>query len=79
MWHSTLSPVCFIGQIFNFFFWSKPFRPEDMAKALNGAYGLFVITNFWEHFDYQLESAQAKAIVEAGKIAGVEHFVLVHA
>ena len=50
-------------------------EPEDMAKALKGAYGLFVITNFWEHFDYHRESAQAKAVVEAGIIAGVEHFV----
>lgn len=50
-------------------------QPKEMAKALEGVHGLFVITNFWEHFDYMREAAQAKAVVEAGEMAGVKHFV----
>ena len=26
---------------------------ESMAKALEGVHGLFVVTNFWEHFDHE--------------------------
>lgn len=51
-------------------------QPETLKAAFAGAYGVFVVTNFWdkggEHVD---EIAQGKAAVQAAKDAGVEHFV----
>lgn len=48
---------------------------EEMAKALDGVYGLFVVTNYWEHFDQERESKQAQAVIHAGDMAGVKHYV----
>lgn len=45
------------------------------AAALEGVYGLFVVTNYWEHFSMQKEVDQAKAISEAAQKAGVEHII----
>ena len=49
--------------------------PIEMSKALENVYGLFVVTNYWEHFDQERESKQAKAVIRAGEIAGVKHYV----
>lgn len=49
--------------------------PEEMAKSLDGVYGLFVVTNYWEHFDHERESKQAQAVIQAGEMAGVKHYV----
>jgi uncharacterized protein YbjT (DUF2867 family) len=48
-------------------------RPETLASALNGAHGLFLVTNFQEHGADELK--QATAAVRAAKDAGVKHFV----
>jgi uncharacterized protein YbjT (DUF2867 family) len=50
-------------------------KPETLAAALDGAYGAFVVTNFWEHFSAEREGAQASAIARATKAAGVQHVV----
>jgi uncharacterized protein YbjT (DUF2867 family) len=47
-------------------------RPETLMAAFKGAYGVFVVTNFWEEAD---EVEQATAAVHAAKNAGVKHFV----
>jgi uncharacterized protein YbjT (DUF2867 family) len=47
-------------------------RPETLRAAFDGAYGVFLVTNFWEQSD---ELKQATAAVRAAKDAGVEHFV----
>jgi uncharacterized protein YbjT (DUF2867 family) len=49
-------------------------RPETLSGALDGAYGVFVVTNFWEPGGID-EVAQAQAVIEAAKKAGVQHFV----
>jgi uncharacterized protein YbjT (DUF2867 family) len=49
-------------------------KPETLAPALEGAHGVFVVTNFWAGPDVD-ELAQGKAAVEAAKKAGVKHFV----
>ena len=49
-------------------------RPETLAPALEGAHGVFVVTNFWAGPDVD-ELAQGKAAVAAAKKAVVEHFV----
>jgi uncharacterized protein YbjT (DUF2867 family) len=48
-------------------------RPETLASAFNGAYGVFLVTNFQEHGADELK--QASAAVRAAKDAGVKHFV----
>src|SRR6266853_5515712 len=48
---------------------------ESLKKAFAGAYGVFAVTNFWEHFSGEKEGAQAKNIAEAAKAAGVKHVV----
>jgi uncharacterized protein YbjT (DUF2867 family) len=48
-------------------------RPETLKSAFAGAYGVFLVTNFWEAgLD---ESRQALAAVQAAKAAGVQHFI----
>jgi uncharacterized protein YbjT (DUF2867 family) len=48
-------------------------RPETLASPFNGAYGVFLVTNFQEHGTSELK--QATAAVRAAKDAGVKHFV----
>ena len=48
-------------------------RPETLASAFNGAYGVFLVTNFQEHGTS--ERKQATAAVRVAKDAGVTHFV----
>ena len=50
---------------------------DDRASidaALQGVYGVFGVTNFWEH--YAKEGEQGRTLVEAVAAANVEHFVL---
>jgi uncharacterized protein YbjT (DUF2867 family) len=48
---------------------------ESLKRAFNGAYGAFCVTFFWEHFSPEKESAQAKAMAQAAKQAGVQHVI----
>jgi uncharacterized protein YbjT (DUF2867 family) len=48
-------------------------RPETLKPAFEGAYGVFLVTNFQEHGADELK--QARAAVHAAKDAGVKHFV----
>jgi uncharacterized protein YbjT (DUF2867 family) len=48
-------------------------RPESLASAFHGAYGVFLVTNFQEHGADELK--QATAAVHAARDAGVKHFV----
>lgn len=48
---------------------------DSLAKAFAGAYGVFCLTNFWEHFSPEKEHAQAKAQAVAAKKAGVQHVI----
>ena len=48
-------------------------RPETLASAFKGAYGVFLVTNFQEHGTSEFK--QATAAVCAAKDAGVKHFV----
>jgi len=49
-------------------------RPDTLAEALRGAYGVFVVTNFWASGDVD-ELAQGRAAVDAAKEVGVKHFI----
>jgi len=48
---------------------------ESLKKAFAGAYGVYGVTNFWEHFSGEKEKQQAKNIAEAAKAAGVKHVI----
>lgn len=48
-------------------------RPETLKAALAGAYGVFLVTNFWEPGTDELK--QASAAVRAAREAGVKHFI----
>jgi uncharacterized protein YbjT (DUF2867 family) len=48
-------------------------RPETLEAAFNGAYGVFLVTNFREKDTDELK--QATAAVRAAKEAGVQHFI----
>jgi uncharacterized protein YbjT (DUF2867 family) len=47
---------------------------ESIRGALEGCYGVFGVTSFWEHFDK--EYAQGKNLVDAVAGSGIRHFVL---
>ena len=48
---------------------------ESLRKAFNGAYGVYAVTFFWDHFFFFLEMAQAQSIAKAAKDAGVKHII----
>ena len=48
---------------------------ETMKTAFDGADAAFCVTNYWEHFSPEREIAQARALAEAAKAAGVAHVV----
>ena len=48
---------------------------ESLKKAFAGAYGVYGVTNFWEHFSGEKEKTQAKNIADAAKTAGVKHVI----
>ena len=50
-------------------------NPESLKSAFAGAYGAFCVTFFWEHFSPAQEQAQAKAMAQAAKHAGVKHVI----
>ncbi|MDN3656901.1 NmrA/HSCARG family protein [Ferruginibacter paludis] len=47
---------------------------ESIRNAMKGCYGVFGVTNFWEHFEKEYE--QGKNLIDAVKEMNIEHFVL---
>ena len=47
----------------------------SLTAAFEGAYGAFCVTNFWEHFSPEKETAQGRNLANAAKAAGVQHVV----
>jgi uncharacterized protein YbjT (DUF2867 family) len=47
----------------------------SLTKAFNGAYGAYCVTNFWEHFSGEKETAQGHALALAAREAGVKHAI----
>jgi len=48
---------------------------ESVEKAFSGAYGVFCVTFFWEHFSPEKELAHAGTMAQAAKDAGVQHVI----
>ncbi len=47
----------------------------SLEPAFAGAFGVFCVTNFWEHFSAEREYAQAAALARATRKAGAQHVV----
>jgi uncharacterized protein YbjT (DUF2867 family) len=47
----------------------------SVQRALEGAYGAFFITNFWEHFSPEKELAQAHIMATAAAQTGIRHAI----
>jgi uncharacterized protein YbjT (DUF2867 family) len=48
---------------------------ESLKRAFKGAYGAYCVTFFWEHFSPEKEKANARAMAEAAKFAGIQHAI----
>ena len=48
--------------------------PSSLLKASEGTYGIFSVQNYWEH-GFDAEVGQGKALADAARKAGVQHFV----
>jgi uncharacterized protein YbjT (DUF2867 family) len=48
---------------------------ESLKRAFAGAHGAFCVTFFWAHFSPEKELAEAHAMAQASKHAGVEHVI----
>jgi len=49
--------------------------PPSINKAFEGAYGAFCVTFFWAHFSPEKEMAEAAAMAQAAKHAGLKHVI----
>ena len=47
----------------------------SVEKALEGAYGAYFVTFFWDHFSAEKETEQAKTFANAAKKAGIKHAI----
>ena len=48
---------------------------DSLEKAFEGAHGAFCVTFYWAHFSPVREMANAKAMAEAAKAAGLQHVI----
>lgn len=49
--------------------------PLTLFEALQGSFGLFAVTNFWDRDTRMSEFKQGKNLVRAAKDAGIQHFI----
>jgi uncharacterized protein YbjT (DUF2867 family) len=49
--------------------------PGSLKKAFEGAYGAYCVTFYWAHLSPEKELAEAKAMAEAAKQAGLKHVI----
>lgn len=47
---------------------------DSLKRAMQGCYGVFGVTNFWEHFDKEVE--HGKNLIDAVKESNIKHLVL---
>lgn len=50
-------------------------HPKKVLAAMQGAYGAFCVTFFWEHFSPEQEAAEASCMADAAEEAGVKHVI----
>src|SRR5678815_1515798 len=47
----------------------------SLKQALDGAYGAYCVTFYWEHYNPEREYAEARSLAEATKEAGLQHVI----
>ena len=47
----------------------------SLERAFESAYGVYCVTNFWEHFSPEKELSQARNLAEAASRAGASHVI----
>jgi uncharacterized protein YbjT (DUF2867 family) len=48
---------------------------QSLERAFTGAFGAYCVTFFWDHFSPEKELAQAAAMAQAAKRAGLKHVI----
>ncbi|EGO57252.1 hypothetical protein NEUTE1DRAFT_121747 [Neurospora tetrasperma FGSC 2508] len=48
---------------------------SSLRKAVDGAYAVFAVTNYWEKMNKDVEVQQGKNLVDVAAEAGVQHFI----
>ena len=48
---------------------------DSIQRAFEGAYGAYCVTFFWNHFSTEKELAEAAAMAQAAKRAGLQHVI----
>ena len=48
---------------------------ESVEKAIHGSYGVFLVTNYWEHFSKEKEIDQGKRVIDVCEALGVKHLI----
>jgi len=48
---------------------------SSLQRAFQGAYGAYCVTFFWDHFSPEKEKAEARAMADAAKHAGLKHVI----
>lgn len=48
---------------------------ESLKRVLNGAYGAYFVTFFWDHLSPEKEMTEAKHLAEAAREAGLKHVI----
>lgn len=49
--------------------------PADVAKAVDGAHTVYLVTNFWDTMSAKPEILQGKTVTDACNKAGVKHLI----
>ena len=48
---------------------------ESVEQAIRGSYGVFLVTNYWEHFSKEKEIEQGKRVIDVCESLGVKHLI----
>ncbi|KAJ4314111.1 hypothetical protein N0V94_006625 [Neodidymelliopsis sp. IMI 364377] len=48
---------------------------SSVAEAIQGSHTVFLVTNYWETAQYDVEVSQGKNVADASKEAGVQHLI----
>ena len=48
---------------------------ESLKRVFTGAYGVYCVTNFWEHLSAEKEKEQARNLADALRASGVQHVI----
>ena len=47
----------------------------SVEEAVRGSYGVFLVTNYWEHFSMEKEIEQGKRVIDVSEALGVKHLI----